>query len=106
MGWGGRRAELMKQLTETDLYCATIMWITRVRFGKIPRWSKRIEIKCKGKPVYWFDHFGSMQQSPDVLVVEPCDKYELDFMIFPTSVSPTQTMHVRIWPKDVPRPDY
>ena len=62
-----------------------------------------------------------MQQSPDVLVVEPygeldkgalrnlldfCDKYELDCMVFPTSASPTQTMHVRIWPKDLPRPDY
>jgi hypothetical protein len=113
----------LKQITNPDLMVVPFMRVTGVQFRKRPAWFEKLRPK-KGqiKPVSWFDHYGRMKENPDVLVVEPygslmggdlkelqtfCDEHGLDYMVFPTSAySPTQTMHVRIWPRHLPAPDF
>lgn len=114
----------LKQVTEPDLMVIPFMRITGVQFKKTPGWFKRLESgsRRRGKLVSWFDHYGRMKENPEILVVEPygsltssnlkelqrfCDEHELDYVVFPTSAySPTQTMHVRIWPLQVDAPDF
>jgi len=113
----------IKQVTDEALMVVPFMRVTGVQFKKTPKWFQKIEPKKgKAKPVSWFDHYGRMKENPDVLVVEPygslmgsdleelqsfCDEYQLDYMVFPTSAyAPTQTMHVRIWPRHLDIPDF
>jgi hypothetical protein len=113
----------LKKITGTDLMVIPFMRVTGVRFRKTPTWFRKIRRKNgQVKHVSWFDHFGILKERPQVLVVEPygsltgrnlkelqffCDEHDLEYLIFPTSAySPTQTMHVRIWPRSLNAPDF
>lgn len=113
----------LKQITDPDLMVIPFMRVIGVRFRKTPAWFKKIRQK-KGqiKHVSWFDHLGILKRCPQVLVVEPygfltrrnlkelqsfCDEHDLDYLVFPTSAyAPTQTMHVRVWPRHLNAPDF
>ena len=102
----------------------SLMGVGRVEFRKRPRWFTRLDAqpRKKSKLVSWFDHHGRLKENREVLVVEPygtlsrqqleelsvfCDKHNLDYMLFPNSqYFPRQTMHVRIWPRHLPTPDF